>query len=138
MRVLMFAAVLNLLAGCSRHDPTEPITNEQLLLRSQSAMHFTTVQMPGTRNQAPNPVSQGDMQRLIGTLHPIDRVSPNPLLGDCYTLSYQAGMDPTWVRVRIGDGKLAFEWDDIVYVGGDPSTFLDIVEEIRSTPDTDE
>ena len=98
-------------------------------------MHFTTVQMPGARSQAPTAVTQTKMQRLVGALHPIRSVSPNPLIGDCYTLSYQAGMDPTWICVRLGDDDLVFEWDGIVYIGGDPTAFGNTVADIHSTPD---
>lgn len=101
-------------------------------------MHFTTVQMPETEDDSTVTVSQEKMQQLIGSLHPISRVSPSPLIGDCYTLAYQAGMDPTWVRVGVGDNALVFEWDDIVYIGGNPAAFLDAVEAIDPVQETDE
>ncbi|WP_145345776.1 hypothetical protein [Rosistilla ulvae] len=136
MRLLTFAMLLLLPFGCNRHAPTKPITNDQLSLRSRSAMHYTTVQLPGTDGQSPVSVSQDEMQRLIAALHPITRVSSNPLIGDCYTLAYQAGMDHTWVRVQfIGDDSFMFEWDDIVYIGGDAAAFQAVVDGFSPGPE---
>jgi hypothetical protein len=136
MRSLILIASLLLPCGCNSYDPTKPITNDQLALRSRSAMHHTTVRFPGVQSRSPIPVSQSEMQRLIAALYPIKKVSSKALIGDCFDLAYQAGMSPTSVRVRL-DGKdhLVFEWDSIVYIGGAPSAFQSCIDSLRSTED---
>ena len=106
---LALCAVLNMI-GCGPSGPAKPLSNEQLQLYSRTGMSHASISVPGGPNYFS--VSHDVMRELIASLYPIQKVFNNPLTGEHYTLSYQAGLHPTWVDVRVDGTFMMYSWGD--------------------------
>jgi len=117
--------------GCGpRTDPNQPLTNERWAILSNTAFINAYVRSHDGKNTDEQlaDVTEDQFRKLLKALMPLLVFQGDPATTDFdYELHYQAGMDPTWIRVLVRENDLLFWFKrnpSIVYVGGDKDAFL--------------
>jgi hypothetical protein len=133
-RCLLLACGLLLAStvGCGeRRDPNQPYTTEQWAIVSNTELHHTSIQVHSAEqklNESLPSVSDEQFRKLLKALMPFTVVAGTTADDEYdYALTYQAGMDPTWILVDVRENDLRFWFkrrEGVVYVGGEKDEFL--------------
>ena len=133
-RRLLLACGLFLAAtvGCGeRPDPNRPYTTEQWAIVSNTGLHLTGILVHSAErklNHLLPPVPNDQFRKLLKALMPFTVAAGTTANEEYdYALTYQAGMDPTWIYVDVRENDLRFWFkrrEGVVYVGGKKDEFV--------------
>ena len=117
-----------ILSGCMPRSPM-PLTDRSLELMSASRYAFARVDFHGKQHKQLElkPEQYETMRSLVSALTPIRECRVGKIFEPDYTLTYQGGMDPTQVDVKIVEDKMEFGVQNFVYIGGDANEFRKVL-----------
>jgi hypothetical protein len=135
-KLLLTLIGLVLVFGCTPRKP-QPMTDRSIELMSGSRYAFARIDYYGqNRKQLElKPDEYETMRSLFRALAPIRESRAGKIEDPDYSLSYQGGMDPTQVDVKIVDNKLEYGVRNFVYIGGNA---VDFRKHLPPAPDTAE
>ena len=107
--------------GCERKP--RPLTDLSLKRISNSKYSRAYVAYPDGRQWALKNKEYATFRKMIRALSPIERSEVGSIEAPNFTLSYQAGMDPTTITVAVENQQLRFSLGKFVYHGGDAVAF---------------
>ena len=121
MALVCLACVL--LSGCTRSP--KPLVDHDVQLMSNSRYALAYIDYHGKPfQQIMLKSDEYDIMRsLINALSPVRSSEPGQIDDPDYSLTYQGGMDPTTIDVRIRDGVLEYGLRNFIHSGGDPEKF---------------
>jgi hypothetical protein len=130
--ILVCGLFLASTVGCGeRPDPDRPYTTEQWAIVSNTGLHHTGIQVHSAAKNLDSllpSVPDDQFRKLLKALMPFT-VAAGKTADDeyDYALTYQAGMDPTWIYVDVREDDLRFWFkrrEQVVYIGGKKGEFL--------------
>ena len=127
-KLLLTLIGLVVLTGCTPRTP-QPMTDRSLELMSGSRYAFARINYYGNQRKQLElkPEEYETMRSLFRALAPIREFREGKIAEPDYSLTYQGGMDPTQVDVKIVDNKLEFGVRNFVYIGGDAEKFQKVL-----------